>query len=79
MFNKGIEEVKCMKLLFLGTGSAFSVKNRNSSILIQKNGKNFLFDAGTDIRYSLHENNLSYKAIQNRIYDTITGEYCLNV
>lgn len=68
-----------MKLLFFGTGSAFSVKNRNSSILIQKNGKNFLFDAGTDIRYSLYENNLSYKSIQNRIYDTITGEYCLNV
>lgn len=65
-----------MKLLFLGTGSAFSLKNRNSSILIQKNGKNFLFDAGTDIRYSLHENNLSYKDIDALFISHAHADHC---
>lgn len=65
-----------MKLLFLGTGSAFSVKNRNSSILIQKNGKNFLFDAGTDIRYSLYENNLSYKDIDALFISHAHADHC---
>lgn len=57
---------KRIKMLFLGSGSAFTVglKNYHSNVLIQHpNGKNFMIDCGTDARHSLHEQNLSYKDI----------------
>ena len=52
-----------MKIVFVGTGSAFTLKNWQTNILIQENGKNLLIDAGGDIRFSLKEQNLSYKDI----------------
>jgi len=43
-----------MKLTFLGCGSAFTTPEYyQSNVLIQKNGKNFLIDCGSDIRFSL--------------------------
>jgi len=54
-----------MKLIFLGTGSAFTTLNYQTNILIQKNGKNFLIDAGSDIRFSLKNVGLSYKDIDS--------------
>jgi ribonuclease BN (tRNA processing enzyme) len=56
-----------MKIQFLGTGSAFTLKNFQTNMLVQKNGKNLLIDAGGDIRFSLKEVNLSYKDI-NSLY-----------
>jgi ribonuclease BN (tRNA processing enzyme) len=56
-----------MKIHFLGTGSAFTLKNFQTNILIQKNNKNFLIDAGGDIRFSLNHEKMSYKDI-NAIY-----------
>jgi len=44
-----------MKITFLGSGSAFCLKNYQSNILIENNGKRLLFDCGTDIRWSLNE------------------------
>ena len=56
-----------LKLTFLGSGSAFTVgeKNYQSNLLFQKDGDTMLIDAGGDIRFSLHEQHLSYKDIRN--------------
>jgi len=52
-----------MDLLFVGTGSAFCTKNYHANAVVIENFKKLLFDAGGDIRFSLTENNLSYKDI----------------
>lgn len=52
-----------MKLKFIGTGSAFTLKNFQTNTLIERNGKNLLIDAGTDIRFALKKVGLSYKNI----------------
>lgn len=52
-----------MDVRFLGTGSAFTLKNYQTNFLISKNGRNLLFDAGSDIRFSLAEQGLSYKDV----------------
>jgi ribonuclease BN (tRNA processing enzyme) len=57
-----------MKLLFIGTGSAFTVGcgNYQSNILLQSNShKNLLIDCGSDARLSLHEQGFSYKDIHD--------------
>ncbi len=55
-----------MKLLFLGTGSAFTVGADNfqsNMLLTADNGARLLIDCGSDIRWSLHEQGLSYAQI----------------
>jgi len=52
-----------MKLTFLGSGSAFSMKNFQTNVLVENNGKRLLIDCGTDIRWSLGELGLSFKDI----------------
>ena len=52
-----------MEITFLGTGSAFAMKNWQSNIMFSHNGKNCLFDAGGDIRHSLAEWGLNYSNI----------------
>ncbi|MBA2656221.1 MAG: MBL fold metallo-hydrolase [Tatlockia sp.] len=50
-----------MELLFLGASSAFSVEKNNyqsNMLLLSKSGKKLLLDCGTDIRHSLHAQNL---------------------
>lgn len=58
-----------MKLLFLGTGSAFTVGccNYHSNMLLidEKNEGRLLIDCGSDIRFSLYEIGLSFLDIQN--------------
>jgi ribonuclease BN (tRNA processing enzyme) len=49
-----------MEFLFLGTGSAFCLKNYQSNAIINENGKNLLIDAGGDIRFALNDNGLSF-------------------
>lgn len=54
------------KLTFLGSGSAFTIgaDNYQSNMILQAdNGDRLLIDCGTDIRFSLAEQNLSYKDI----------------
>jgi len=53
-----------VEILFIGTGSAFCVNNYHSNAVVKVNNKNFLVDAGGDLRFSLHENNMSYKDIE---------------
>ena len=55
-----------MKLTFLGTGSAFTVGTGNyhsNMLLASPSGKKLLIDCGTDARFSLFEQNLSYRDI----------------
>lgn len=56
-----------MKLTFLGTGSAFTIgQNYHSNMLLENDqGQNLLIDCGTDIRFSLHEQGLSYPEIHS--------------
>lgn len=42
-----------MKIIALGTGSAFCMRNWQTNFAIQRNGKILLVDCGTDIRFSM--------------------------
>lgn len=55
-----------MKLIFLGSGSAFTVGNNNyqSNMILQNDeGKSLLIDCGTDARHSLQELGYTYRDI----------------
>lgn len=56
-----------MKLIFLGTGSAFTIGDNYQSnmILIHDNGKRLLIDCGSDARHSLHAIGLCYRDIDD--------------
>ena len=54
-----------MKIIFAGTGSAFTMENYQTNTVIQRNGKNLLIDAGMDIRFSLRDVGMSYKDIDS--------------
>lgn len=52
-----------MKLLFLGSGSAFTVGDDNfqsNMLLVSEQEKKLLIDCGSDIRFSLHAAGFSY-------------------
>lgn len=54
-----------MKLIFLGSGSAFTVGSGNyqSNMLIEDNARKLLIDCGTDARFALNELDYSYADI----------------
>ena len=55
-----------MKLLFLGSGSAFTIGADNfqsNMLFMSESGKKFLIDCGTDIRFSLWKENFAYSDI----------------
>lgn len=58
-----------MKLIFIGSGSAFTVgeKNYNSNMLLidEKNNNKLLIDCGSDARHALFELGYTHKDIQN--------------
>lgn len=56
-----------MKLTFLGTGSAFAMKNWQTNMLIEIDDYKLLIDCGTDARFSLAEQGLSHLDI-NGVY-----------
>lgn len=49
-----------MKLKFLGTGSAFTMTNRQSNMVLSYQNKNLLIDCGTDIRHSMDQAGMSH-------------------
>jgi len=65
-----------MKITFVGTGSAFTMKNFQTNTLISRNDKNFLIDAGGDIRFSLAKAGLSYKDISALYITHLHGDHC---
>jgi ribonuclease BN (tRNA processing enzyme) len=55
-----------IKLIFLGSGSAFTIGANNfqsNMLLVTENNDKLLIDCGTDIRFSLHAAALSYADI----------------
>jgi len=52
-----------MILKFLGSGSAFSMTNYQTNMLLIKGKEKLLIDAGSDIRFSLKDAGMSYKDI----------------
>lgn len=55
-----------MKLIFLGTGSAFTIgaSNFHSNMILEDDHKNqLLIDCGSDARFSLHEQGFSHRHI----------------
>jgi len=58
-----------MRINFVGTGSAFTMKNFQTNIILEHNDKRLLVDAGTDIRFALRDAKLSYKDV-NALYLT---------
>jgi len=54
-----------MKLIFLGTGSAFTKNNFQSNMLLEADNNKLLIDCGSDIRFSLSDVGLDYKDISN--------------
>ena len=52
-----------MKLHFLGTGSAFTMKGYQTNLMIEHNNKLLIIDVGGDIRFSLRDAGFSYKDI----------------
>lgn len=56
------------KLLFLGSGSAFTVGTDNfqsNMFLISEDGNKLLIDCGSDIRFSLHAASFSYRDVSH--------------
>lgn len=57
-----------MQLLFLGTGSAFTVGANNfqsNMLLTAKSGRRLLIDCGSDIRWSLYEQGFDYRSFDD--------------
>lgn len=65
-----------MKFTFVGTGSAFTMKNYHANTMITRNDKNLLIDAGSDIRFSLRDVGLSYKNISAVYLTHLHGDHC---
>lgn len=67
-----------MKLIFLGTGSAFTIgeDNYHSNMVVQSDdGKNLLLDCGSDIRMSLTDQGLCYKDISDIFISHLHGDH----
>lgn len=65
-------------MTFLGTGSAFTVGSDNyqSNILLEIDQDSLLIDAGTDIKFSLYEQNKTYLDIKNVYITHLHADHC---
>lgn len=55
-----------MKLVFLGSGSAFTVGEKNyhsNQLLMDEQGRSLLIDCGSDTRHALHDLGMGYEMI----------------
>lgn len=67
-----------LKMIFLGSGSAFITgpSNYHSNILFQFENDSLLFDAGTDIRFSLPDQGFSYRDVRNIYISHLHLDHC---
>lgn len=66
-----------MELIFLGSGSAFTMNNRQSNmILVDDDGEIMLIDCGSDIRHGLSQVGLSYKNIKDVYISHLHADHC---
>lgn len=61
-----------MKITVLGSGSAFSLKNYQTSFLINDS---LLFDCGSDARFALKDQGLTYKDIKDVYITHLHGDH----
>ncbi len=54
-----------MKIVFIGSGAAFTSNNYHSNILIQLNNKNLLLDCGSDARFALRDSGYCFRDIDS--------------
>ena len=64
-----------MKITFAGSGSAFTKRNYQTNLIITRNRKHFLIDAGGDIRFSLDDIGMSYKDIDALYITHLHGDH----
>jgi ribonuclease BN (tRNA processing enzyme) len=64
------------KLIALGTGSAFTMLGYQTNFLIEQNGKRLLIDCGSDIRFSLKAQGLSFKDIDAVFISHAHNDHC---
>ncbi|MFA6303504.1 MAG: MBL fold metallo-hydrolase [Legionella sp.] len=66
-----------LKMIFLGSGSAFTVgfENYQSNILFELDGDSLLIDAGADIRHALFEQKRSYNDVNNVYITHLHGDH----
>ena len=68
-----------MKLIFIGSGSAFTVGSDNyhsNMILETPNKKRLLIDCGSDARLALHDLNLSYEDVHSVYISHLHADHC---
>src|SRR5438552_2225581 len=67
-----------MKLVFLGSGAAFTVgDNFHSNMLLDDgHGHHLLIDCGTDARFSLHAIGKSYQDITDVYVSHLHADHC---
>lgn len=51
------------EIIAIGTGSAFTMKGKQTNFLVKRNGKYLLIDCGQDIRWALQDIGLTFKDI----------------
>jgi ribonuclease BN (tRNA processing enzyme) len=64
-----------MYLQFLGTGSAFTLKNYQTSAILNHKGKNLLIDCGGDTRFSANECGYSFSDIDAVYISHLHGDH----
>lgn len=65
-----------MKLVFLGSGSAFTMQNRQSNMMVEINGRKLLIDAGSDIRFSLKLMGYTFKDVNELYISHLHDDHC---
>jgi ribonuclease BN (tRNA processing enzyme) len=64
-----------MKITTLGSGSAFTLENYQTSFLIETKKTSLLFDCGGDTRFALKDIGKSYKDIRNVYITHLHGDH----
>lgn len=67
-----------LKLTFLGSGSAFTIgpENYQSNVLLEIEQDTLIIDAGTDLKFSLRDQNLNYLHINNIYISHLHYDHC---
>ncbi len=63
-------------LTALGTGSAFTMKNFQSNFILKRNDKHLLIDCGSDIRFSMQEQGLTYLDVDGVYFSHSHADHC---
>lgn len=65
-----------MNIIFLGTGSAFTVENFQTNFILESENKRLLIDAGSDTNRALHTMGMNYNDITDLYISHLHGDHC---